>query len=490
MRLATPLVLSLALLASSAGLAQETTLVPAYPNLSFTRPVDIQNAGDGSNRLFVVEQAGIIRVFSDDSLTASATTFLDIRNKVDDSRNEEGLLGLAFHPDFSGNGYFFVNYTATNPDRTVIARYSVSAGNPDQADPASEVVILEVDKPEWNHNAGQLAFGPADGYLYLTTGDGGGGGDPFDNGQDRTTLLGNILRIDVDNPDSGRNYGIPADNPYAGNSDGFREEIWAYGFRNPWRFSFDPATGRLWLADVGQNRYEEINIVEPGRNYGWSIMEGESCYDPNPCDTTGLTLPIWTYSHSVGVSITGGYVYRGSSAPELNDAYIYADYGSGRVWRLTYDGNAPPVNSLVVDASFNISTFGVREDGELLLAQIDLSGGPSTIYQFRSSAQSVGDRPAALPEDAMLLPAYPNPFNPSTTIPVQLSRSGTVSVTVFDARGAQVRGLLNAARPAGLHELVWDGRDDRGIAVGSGTYLAVLKNEGRLAGVRRITLVR
>ena len=279
-----------------------------FPDLRFTRPVDFQIPGDGSGRIFVLEQAGIIKVFDNRSDTGSADTFLDITDRVRDQGNEEGLLGLAFHPEFATNRYFFVDYTASDPRRTVVARYDVDPSNSDRALSESETVILEVAQPYGNHNGGQIVFGP-DGYLYVTLGDGGSGGDPQDNGEDPSTLLGSILRIDVD---GGSPYAIPPDNPFAGNDEGYREEIYAYGLRNPWRISFDPPTGQLWAADVGQNLYEEVHIIEAGENYGWDVMEGLHCYEPDTgCDREGLILPVWEYSHDLGISITGGFVYRG-----------------------------------------------------------------------------------------------------------------------------------------------------------------------------------
>ena len=345
--------------------------VVAFPDLSFTRPVDLQYPPDNSNRIFVVEQAGVISVFPNDKNTSGKTTFLDIRQKVDDQGNEEGLLGLALHPDYKTNGYFYVNYTASGPNRTVISRFKVSAANADQADPASEQVLLTFEQPYSNHNGGQVSFGP-DGYLYIAVGDGGSGGDPHENGQNRSTLLGKILRIDVNKEENGKKYGIPSDNPFAGNSNGYREEIFAYGLRNPWRFSFDSTNGRLWTGDVGQNDYEEIDIVENGGNYGWNVMEGNHCFDPKSgCNRSGLGIPIHEYGRGEGISVTGGFVYRGATVPDLEGKYIYADYATRRVWAIEHSDLSKPVNSLLFEADFNISSFGVDQNNELYLCGFD-----------------------------------------------------------------------------------------------------------------------
>jgi glucose/arabinose dehydrogenase len=358
------------------GLQQEDgqfRLVEAFPNLSFSRPVDFQVPDDDSDRVFVVEQAGLIRVFEHETDVGGAEVFLDIEERVRDQGNEEGLLGLAFHPDYAENGQFYLDYTASNPRRTVVARYQVDPQEPSRALRDSEEVILEVEQPYGNHNGGQIVFGP-DGYLYITLGDGGSGGDPQENGQDPTTLLGTILRIDVD---SGTPYGIPADNPFAGNEDGYREEIFAYGLRNVWRFSFDPQTGRLWAADVGQNAYEEVDIIESGRNYGWDVMEGFHCFEPETgCDESGLTLPVWEYSHDLGSSITGGFVYRGQAVPSLAGRYVFADYVSGRIWAAAFDGEDVEVEQLI-DTSLAISSFGVDLEQELYALAFD-----GNIYRF------------------------------------------------------------------------------------------------------------
>jgi len=352
----------------------------AFPNLTFNFPDGLFNAGDGTNRLFVIEQPGVIRVFENSIDAAASTVFLDISDRVLFS-GEQGLLGLAFHPNFRQNGYFYINYVLDNPPRTIIARYSVMANNPNQADKNSELVLFEISQPFSNHKGGQLAFG-ADGYLYVGLGDGGSGGDPFGNGQSRTTLLGKILRVDVDSPSFGRNYGIPPDNPFAGNALGYREEIYAYGFRNPWRFSFDPGTNRLWVADVGQNQREEIDIVEKGRNYGWNVMEGTICYSPSTgCNQTGLELPVWDYGRDEGIAVIGGYVYRGSTLTGLNGKFVYGDYGSGKIWALQYDGSGQPVNMLLADTGLNIASFGEDEQNELFICAFD-----GKIYKISQTA--------------------------------------------------------------------------------------------------------
>jgi glucose/arabinose dehydrogenase len=343
----------------------------AFPNLSFERPVGIYSARDGSNRLFVLEQRGVIYVFENSKNVTAASVFLDIRDRVYSVGNEEGLLGLAFHQDFASNGFLYVDYTTSDPLRTVIARYTVATDNHNQADRNSELVLLEVSQPFDNHKGGQLVFGP-DGYLYIALGDGGSGGDPLGNGQNRSTPLGKILRIDVDATSGNVNYGIPSDNPFVGNVLGYREEIYAYGLRNPWRFSFDPVTGWLWAGDVGQDRIEEIDIIEKGKNYGWNIVEGNLCFSPaQNCNRTGLEPPIWTYNHTQGEAIVGGFVYRGSEMTELNGYYVYGDFESGRIWALSYDGVNTPVNTELSSTSLNISSFGIDEENELYICAFD-----------------------------------------------------------------------------------------------------------------------
>lgn len=270
-------VLALAILIPTMSLSQ-IQIVDAFPNLTFDLPLDLQHPGDGSNRLFVVGKLGTIWVFDNDPNVMEKKVFLDMGEIVDSlvTDFEAGLLGLAFHPNYADNGYFYVNYIAPDPLRTVISRFEVSADNPNSASIDSEFIILEVQQLDRRHNGGQIVFGP-DGYLYIGLGDGGSDKDTYGHGQNLKILLGALLRIDVDQPMQEAHYGIPADNPFVGNSDGYREGIFAYGLRNPWRFSFDPVTGRLWLADVGHSKFEEIDIISSGKNYGWNIMEGAHC---------------------------------------------------------------------------------------------------------------------------------------------------------------------------------------------------------------------
>ena len=349
---------------------RELDVERAYPELSFDRPVALAFPDDDSGRGFVVEQAGRIIELGGDG---EAGTFLDIRDRVNDRGEEEGLLGLAFDPDFYSNGFFYVYYSADGPRRSVVSRFTAHRDE-DAADAGSETLILEVEQPYANHNGGQIVFGPDD-LLYVGLGDGGGAGDPKRNGQNLDTLLGTILRLDVSTLDSTGSYAIPGDNPFVG-VEGARPEIWAYGLRNPWRFTFDWGTGDLWAADVGQNKLEEVDLIRPGLNYGWNIMEGDECY-PRSCDKRGLELPIAVYGSDEGCSITGGYVYRGERLPSLYGAYVYGDFCSGKIWALRRDGARVTEATLLADTKLRISSFGEDMEGELYI--VDLEGG---IYRF------------------------------------------------------------------------------------------------------------
>ncbi|MCY4223639.1 MAG: PQQ-dependent sugar dehydrogenase [Bacteroidetes bacterium] len=365
-------------LVSSAMSQPQVELEQTFTNLSFSRPVDLQHLGE---TLFVVEQRGVIWRFTNDPNVQERLQVLNISNRVRSVGNEEGLLGLAFHPDFDLNGYFFVYYTASSPRRTVVSRFTSSLNQTYLADPNSEIIVLEVNQPASNHNGGQIAFGP-DGYLYIALGDGGGAGDTYNHGQNTQSLLGTISRIDVNQLP----YSIPSDNPFAGSTGG-RPEIFAWGLRNPWRFSFDSQTGIIYTADVGQNAVEEVNVVEKGQNYGWPVMEGTRCYRPSTnCNKDGLALPIFEYDHSAGpASVTGGYVYRGPGAPDLTGLYILGDYVDGRFWGLLYDGQTLVESHLLMDTFLSPLSFGIDHQGEVYM----LSGN-GRIYRFSPTGGSLG----------------------------------------------------------------------------------------------------
>lgn len=358
------------------------TLDPIVTGLQ--RPVAVRVAGDGSGRLFIVEQAGRVRTVDGGGLRP--TPFLDIRDRIRDSANEQGLLGLAFHPDYVNNGRFFVNYTDLAGD-TVVAEYARSDGDPDWSDPSSEAIIMSIQQPFSNHNGGDIAFGP-DGYLWIATGDGGSGGDPQGNGQNQQTLLGKLLRVDIDN---GSTYTIPPDNPFA-DDPGTRDEIWALGLRNPWRFSFDRESGDLYIGDVGQSQWEEINFESRsdrgGNNFGWNTMEGSRCYQSSNCSTDSLTPPVAEYSHASGCSVTGGYVYRGSRFPDLNGLYLYGDFCSGTLWALAQAGTVVRTVAVVAETGVAIASFGEDEDGELYLT--DLVSG--TVFMVTGRALAPAPR--------------------------------------------------------------------------------------------------
>jgi glucose/arabinose dehydrogenase len=391
--------------------------VQTWPEISFNlvesgfdAPIQLTHAGDNSGRLFVVEQPGRIRIIEDNQVTG---IFLDISGRVrspaSGGGNEEGLLSVAFPPGYAAKGYFYVYYTNLNGNNQV-SRFHLGQG-PDAAEPDSEELILPLSHPTYgNHNGGQLAFGP-DGYLYIATGDGGGGGDPEENAQNTASLLGKLLRIDVEPEEPAPSptvtppasyahqvlfplifdlgnpfepvqpaYTIPPDNPFAGQQ-GTREEVWALGLRNPWRFSFDRQTGDLYLGDVGQGSWEEVNFQpassQGGENYGWNIMEGQVCYNSPSCNTSGLTLPVSVYpTHSSGsCSVTGGFVYRGSDYPGMQGIYFFADFCNGKIWGLQREGDAW-VRQELADTDYMITGFGEDQGGELYL--VDRGGG---VYQ-------------------------------------------------------------------------------------------------------------
>jgi len=332
-----------------------------------SRPLYVTHAGDGSGRLFIVEQGGLIKVWQDGAVLDAP--FLDVSELISQEARsadytERGLLGLAFHPDYATNGQFFINYTERENHGTVVARYTVSPDDPNQADAGSEVQLLYIPQPYGNHNGGHMAFGP-DGYLYITMGDGGSGGDPQGNGQNLGTLLGKLLRIDV-NVEEG--YAIPDDNPFVGN-DAARPEIWAWGLRNAWRFSFDRETGDMFIADVGQYSWEEVSFQPAdspgGENYGWNAIEGTHDFSGNP-PASDVVMPIFEYGHSNGrCSITGGYVYRGTEVPGLQGVYLYGDWCTGTIWTGWQDASGAWQTQVALESGRQISSFGEDESGEL-----------------------------------------------------------------------------------------------------------------------------
>jgi glucose/arabinose dehydrogenase len=361
--------------ATTAAAAANVVLTPVASG--FDSPLAITSARDGTGRMFIVEQTGRIKILSGGSVLS--TPFLDVSSEISHG-SEQGLLGLAFHPKFKTNGLFFVNFTRANGD-TVVNRYRVSGTNPNVATRSSAYRIITIGQPYDNHNGGTIQFGP-DGYLYIGMGDGGSAGDPGNRAQDLSSLLGKMLRIDINGTTGTRHYRIPSSNPYVGRAG--RNEIWARGLRNPWKFSFDRSTGTLWIGDVGQGRYEEIDRsggTSPGRglNYGWRVLEGRHCFKPaTGCNKSGKVVPVVEYSHSEGCSVTGGYAYRGTNVPALFGRYVFADYCSGTIWSIPrHPSGSTASKSLLLNTSMNISSFGESASNELFV--VDHNG---TIYRF------------------------------------------------------------------------------------------------------------
>ena len=345
-------------------------VVRAYPNLSFEQPLFLTHQNE---LIYVVEKTGKIKFFTNDPTVTETKFFIDLSERIDKSANEKGLLGFAFHPNYEENGQFFVYYT--NREGSVISRYTRDTENPEVGNPDSEEILLTYAQPYDNHNGGHIEFGP-DGYLYIASGDGGSGGDPQNNAQNKASFLGKILRIDVDQTSA---YGIPSDNPFAGNSEGFKEEIFAYGLRNPWRFNFDLKRDLLIAADVGQNKMEEINLIINGGNYGWNFFEGTLTYKSNnTIDKATLIAPIWTYNHPTGKSITGGYTYYGNETPSLFGTYLYADFISGLVWGLWINEDNSAQNYELLRSDLMVSSFGIAPENEVII--IDYRGG---LYKFK-----------------------------------------------------------------------------------------------------------
>lgn len=407
------------LLFNSLTIFAQTVEIEQFAN-GFTSPTDIRNTGD--ERLFIVEQPGVIKILNADGST-NATPFLDITSHVGDSGYEQGLLGLAFHPDYATNGYFFVYYT-NNSGNTQVSRFSVDDTNPDIANPDSELFIFDVNQPFSNHNGGCISFG-SDGYLYIGLGDGGAAGDPGNRAQNLLNYLGKMLRIDIDNTENGNNYAIPADNPFVGNPDAL-DEIWAYGLRNPWRFSFDTVTNNLWIADVGQNAWEEVNretATIAGLNYGWRCYEGNATYNSSGCpEDFELTFPIATYSHAGGnCSITGGYVYRGSVYSDIEGLYFFADVCTGMIGTIDFLGNMIDHGNY----SGSWTTFGENSTKEMFIASIS-----GEIYKIKGGVLTTSSHQL----DSFSM--FPNPA--SDSLQVTLDQNTIKDIEILSLKGSTV----------------------------------------------------
>ena len=462
--------------------AQTPTIVAddAFPGVSFSTPVGVVWAPGDASRAYVVEQGagGPARIRTVAMGSTAVTTFVDLSDRVS-AGGEMGLLGMAFHPDYATNGKVYVSYTANNPRRSVVSEMLRSTSNPLELDRTTERVLFTQPQPFSNHNGGHILFGP-DGYLYIAIGDGGSGGDPQNNAQTRTTLLGKLLRIDVDTQTpGGLAYGIPADNPFVGNANGWREEIYAYGLRNSWKFSFDSATGALWLGDVGQGQWEEIDIIQSGGNYGWKQVEGPTCF-VSGCDLSLYEAPLFWYGHNSagGFSITGGFVYHGTAAPSLDGQYLYADFVSPKLWALDVSG-ASPTNQLLLTSISNISAVIEGPDGEAY--PVSYNG---TIYRLRQdpvSSNEAADRSALV-----LRVTGAQPFGHQATLEATLAEAGSARVTLHDALGRQIAVLHDGALAAGVPlQLTVDGR---GLA--AGVYLVRLDAGAAGASVARLVRAR
>ncbi|MEO8512819.1 MAG: PQQ-dependent sugar dehydrogenase [Ignavibacteria bacterium] len=457
---------SLLLLALSFKVYTQISFVNAYPGRNFTQPVFLTHAGDGTNRVFVVQQNGFIKEFPNDSTGSIVNVFLNVTNKII-LGSEQGLLGLAFHPNYSANRYFYVNYTRAGDGATIVSRFTTQAGNPNKADSLSELILLTIPQPFSNHNGGDVMFGQ-DGFLYIGMGDGGSGGDPNNNAQNVNVLLGKILRIDVNNPSGGNNYGIPAGNPFA--TGGGAPEIFCIGMRNPWRFSQDPVTGTIYCGDVGQGTWEEIDILQVGKNYGWRVLEGTHCYNPSSnCDTTGKTMPIAEYNHTAGrCSVTGGYVYRGTGVSTLQGRYIYGDYCGRQVYKLLYQNGIVTEQDFVATAPSLLFSFGVDQQNELYALCSD-----GNIYKMQGTVIGINGDPEVIPEGYSLEQNYPNPFNPSTVIKYSVPVNSFVTLKVFDVTGREVTALVNETKNAGSYSAEWNAS-----AYPSGVYFLRMTSSG------------
>ncbi len=476
----------LALVLTKNSYSQPFQLVNAFPNASFSNPVYVTHANDLSDRVFVVERLGKIKVLPNDSTTSNVKIFLDVTNLNNGSTYQErGLLGLAFHPNYVSNGYFYIYYTRIGDGANVLSRFSRSTNNPDKADSLSEQVLWAVTDPYSNHNGGILFFG-LDGFLYCGMGDGGSGGDPGNRAQNTNEMLGKVHRVDVNTTAGGNNYGIPASNPFAGG--GGRPEIFTWGHRNPWRVSQDPVTGLIWCGDVGQDAWEEIDLLEVGKNYGWRCYEGTHTYNTSGCGViTNYTFPIKEYANAGSeCSITGGFVYRGVRRPELTGRYIYADYCSAKIWKLKYEGGVITEDALVLTAPSSVFSFGIDQRNELYVC---CSNG--IVYRFnKSDLVGVNNNLNSVPENFSLSQNYPNPFNPVTSIKYSVPELSKVKLSIFDINGKEVNTLVNTNQLPGEYNIRWNGKDAFGNTAPSGAYFYNLTAGDNFSETKRMVLVK
>lgn len=480
---------------SNSYLYSQYAIREAFPNLTFAYPTEMVIPPDTTDRIFVLEKRGKIILFNNSQSVSATKTFLDITDRVT-ADFYAGLFGIAFHPAYSSNGYFYVYYmSGSGAGLTLkLSRFTRSGSNPDSALSNSELNLISLPAPSSNHNGSVIRFG-ADGYLYFAFGDSspGSGGDPNNKAQNLSEMFGKMHRINVDSASGGRNYSIPPANPFYQNSSGYKEEIYSYGFRNIWKFSFDNTTGKLWLADVGQTRWEEINIVESGKNYGWRRKEGLVCYNPSSnCDTAGFTPtdPLFVYGHTSGnASICGGYVYRGSQMPGLFGKYIYGDYTSGRIWALTWDGINPPSNQQLFDTPYGVVSFGEDKLKNIYFIHFNATAGK--IYKIiDSTISSSAQINNIFPSKFYLYNNYPNPFNPSTLIKYSVPGLSKVNLTVYDVTGKAVITLINTFQPAGEYSIVWNGKDAFGNNFPSGAYFYNLNAGDNFSETKRMVLVK
>ena len=460
--------------------AQIAEFEQVYENIEFNLPLGIRFPDDGTNKVYIVERAGIVKVLDNEPDVETSSVFLDISERFDTAPAGD-LFAIEFHPEYADNGYFFAKYKLQNPEREVLSRFSRSVSDPFVADPESEVILLSLETPgnTQNHYAGDLSFG-IDGYLYVPTGDGGTYLDAAGNSQDLSVLLGKVLRLDVDNPSGELNYGIPPNNPYVGNDQGWREEVFARGLRNPWRLTTDRLTGDVWVGNVGESTWEEVEYVTAGSNLGWPIMEGPVCapFGPPECDQSGLDLPVWSYTHETGVSITGGYVYRGSDIPALYGQYVFSDFGTFVIWRIERDN--PLSAELLLSDAFNVTTFGEDPSGELYFNRFF----QGTIYKITPGPGATDTTSSGPSENGVALFAFPNPARGTTNLRFS-SEAGTVRLEVYDILGRRVATLFDEPVGPGAERTI--SFDTRSLA--PGVYLARLEARGEVV-TKRIAVVQ